>query len=111
MTVCGYCGADDVVGVEAQLRAGGYSWGLGQSQSVRGLGPVKPVAEQTAKPDSYGEYVDESEIWVVVYVSSLDRYFQKYGTTDSYGDDTWDGKFEEVFPQERTVTVYERKSA
>jgi len=110
MAICGHCGADDVVGVEAQLRIHGYDWDYSRARAIGTLGTVTQVAQQTAESDSYGEYGDESEIWVVIRVDALDRYFRKYGVSDSYGSESWNGVFEEVFPQERSVTIYERKS-
>lgn len=52
------------------------------------------------------------EVWFVIKVTSLDgteRFFKKNGYYNSYEGHDWDGSFDEVFPQTKTVTVYEKE--
>lgn len=51
------------------------------------------------------------EVWFVIKVSGLDgteRFFRKNGYYNSYEGHEWDGSFDEVFPQTKTVTIYEK---
>jgi hypothetical protein len=52
------------------------------------------------------------EKWLVVRVTDMDgteRFFKKIGYYSSYEGTSWDGSFHEVFPQQKTVTVYEKE--
>lgn len=52
------------------------------------------------------------EVWFVIKVTSLEgteRFFKKNGYFSSYEGHDWDGSFDEVFPQTKTVTVYEKE--
>lgn len=59
--------------------------------------------------DHYGEYPQgwEGKMWITFRVG--DRFFRKMGSISSYGDENWDGRFQEVFATEKTVTVFESK--
>ncbi len=47
-----------------------------------------------------------TEVWIAVEIEG--RYFKKSGYHQSHYVTEWDGSLEEVSPQEKTVTVYER---
>ena len=49
----------------------------------------------------------EIELVFTLSASGKTRYFKKYGHHISHDGTYWDGEFEEVRPQEKTVTVYE----
>ncbi len=59
--------------------------------------------------DHYGEYPQgwEGQMWITFRVGN--RFFRKLGTISSYGEETWGGRFVEVFKTEKTVTVFEFK--
>lgn len=62
--------------------------------------------------DSYGEYEQgsEEEVFIIFQVDDPPRgilFFKKFGVSDSYGRTNWNGKFRQVFPKVKTVTVYD----
>lgn len=51
----------------------------------------------------------EGDIYLVFEVNG--KFWRKDGTTDSYGDRSWDGKFRQVTRGEVIVTKYEWKES
>jgi hypothetical protein len=50
----------------------------------------------------------DSAVWVVVRVGG--QYFRKEGYYQSHYGTEWDGSVHEVWPKEKTVTVYENNN-
>ena len=65
-------------------------------------GPV--LVTVVAKHEESGNSGYGEAVWVVVKVG--DQFFKKEGYTSSYDSDTFDGRCTEVFPHQKTVTVY-----
>lgn len=65
--------------------------------------------------DSYGEpyqgWTGEASLVFKVLDNGQPRFFKKLGTVDSYSGISWDGRFAEVFPTEKTTTIYEYKES
>jgi hypothetical protein len=83
----------------------------GVSAEVDGI-PIQKVEvfkSSDEVQDYYGEYPQgwEGKMWITFRVGN--RFFRKMGTISSYGDEKWDGRFQEVFATEKTVTVFEFK--
>lgn len=58
--------------------------------------------------DSYG-YPVSNAVWLVFEVKDIHEesaFFKKSGTKSSYGEVTWDGPFERVKPQFRSVSSF-----
>lgn len=62
------------------------------------------VVNEASKTGSEGDW--QTEIYVVVKVG--EQYFRKSGHYASHDGTYWDGRFEEVKPQEKPVTVWDR---
>lgn len=75
----------------------------GYVQDVSGFGRVELVEIMDRVREEQG--LDDQLVYIVVKVNG--KYYKKHGTEDSYGDLDWDGHVREVFPTEKTVTVYE----
>lgn len=87
---------------------GGWNFWYGESHGSVTLAPDLD-AEVIAKGGPTGY---DYEVWFVIKVTSLDgteRFFKKNGYYNSYEGHNWDGSFDEVFPQTKTVTVYEKE--
>lgn len=93
------------------------SWARkGRSETIPGLGKVSVVEVKEDDRDRggyYDEYPDgsTSEGMIVFRVDSEDgetAHFAKYGEYDSYGTESWHGKFLPVKPIEKTVYTYEK---
>lgn len=92
------------------------SWryqGAGYSSDVPGLGTVTlvGVVEDERGHDSFYDYPQGSEgdlsltFWVE-FSDGDERHYQKLGTSDSYGRESWGGGFVEVTPVEKIVFEY-----
>lgn len=66
-----------------------------------GFGKAKIVHEE-GDCEGGGDYS-----CVVRYFEEHDVYIQVTGFYSSYEGTEWDGEFEQVFPKEKTITVYE----
>lgn len=53
-----------------------------------------------------GEHVEI--VFEMMDMDGVTRYFRKTGGYASFAGTYWDGPFEEVFPQQKTITVYEK---
>lgn len=71
---------------------------VNESYDVPGLGVVYVV-------ESIGGYEDGPSTLSLVFRAG-DCYFRKTGSYDSYDGSDWDGPFEMVEPETRTVTAY-----
>lgn len=79
-------------------------YGVGESFDVDITAPTSVEVEVVDITEDYkGAY--EKALAVVLRVGS--QYFRKEGFYASFSGATWDGKLVEVFPQTKTVTVYE----
>lgn len=68
--------------------------------------------EQEWGPKTYDDAYEqgfEGAAWMVLKVVGVDTtlFFRKWGTSNSYGHVSWEGKFEQVTGTEKQVTVYE----
>lgn len=87
--------------------------GVPRTVTVDGL-PINKVElyKQSDNMDAYyGEYPQgwEGDMWATFRVG--DRFFRKMGSISSYGNESWNGPFREVFAVTKTVTVFEFKEA
>lgn len=107
MSDCLKCGFEDA------MSECGYDWWdlFNRSFSlwvngfeVKRLDAVKP---DDSLMDLYGEYPQgyEGSMWMTFQIGN--RFFRKSGTVDSYGNETWNGRFQEVYGKTKTVTVFE----
>lgn len=59
---------------------------------------------------STGTYDDDTYmIFEVVSSDFKSRYFRKFGWTASHDGTYWEGSFDEVAPEQKTITVWRRK--
>lgn len=65
---------------------------------------VFPGIGKATRVDSAGGMDEGSNIWTVFEVGG--RLFRKSGYYASHYGTDWDGAFEEVFPEQKTITVY-----
>lgn len=63
-----------------------------------------PGIGKAMRVDSAGGMDEGSNIWTVFEVGG--RLFRKSGYYASHYGTDWDGAFEEVFPEQKTITVY-----
>ena len=80
---------------------------------INGLGSVLVVDRKgDDRDDGFGgEYrqgsTDELSVTFAVELTGGEtRYFRKYGESDSYGDESWSGRFVEVVPDDKIVVIY-----
>lgn len=75
------------------------------------INKVEVYKQSDNMEDYYGEYPQgwEGDMWVTFRVGN--RFFRKMGSISSYGNESWDGPFREVFATEKVVTVFEFKEA
>ncbi len=103
---------DHAVIINKQIEARWDSWEriaklvLNTTFNVQGVGDVTLRQRETNWDASYGEG-EYSPISLVVQIG--ERYFRKYGTTDSYSEQKWEGTMIEVFPRQEILTRYEEK--
>ncbi len=87
----------------------GYGWNFWYHENIEPTAiAVDLDAEVVAKGGPTGY---DYEVWFVIKVTDLDeneRFFRKTGYHSSYEGYDWDGGFSEVFPKQKTVTVYEK---
>jgi hypothetical protein len=73
---------------------------------------AKIDTDQEWGPKSYDDAYEqgfEGVAWMVLKVVGPDKtlFFRKWGTSNSYGHVSWEGRFEQVTGTEKQVTVYE----
>lgn len=71
--------------------------------TVDGRETTVSLVEEDLGGEGHGE-----SVYVVLKVG--DQLFRKSGYYASHYGTDWDGSFEEVEPQEKTITVYKRKA-
>lgn len=70
-------------------------------------------AGKETRDDRYGDgYGSGSEadhfiLFKVTFPDGAELFYRKKGVFDSYGEERWDGSFEEVVATEKKITVYE----
>lgn len=87
--------------------------GKGTERNVRDLGTVRliDVKDDDRDPQWGSEYAQGSEgdlrlTFEVTFEDGEVAHYQKQGTADSYGRESWDGKFIAVKAVEKTVYEY-----
>lgn len=88
---------------------------LDKTEYVSELGTVRVLhvdSEDGRGENYYGEFPQgstdpRSMVFEVKRANGESHLFQKSGEADSYGDVSWNGKFQAVKPVEKTVTSYE----
>lgn len=84
------------------------AWGhfekISEFTTIDGLG-------DTYLEDSYGGQGQGDEYWLVIRVENggKSRWFKKPGYYQSYSGGELDGNLYEVFPKQKTVTVWEKR--
>lgn len=101
---------------EALLESQSRSWHGVSNYSTHGVvvdgiqvEKVEIYKQSDNMEDYYGDYPQgwEGDMWMTFRVG--DRFFRKMGSISSYGNESWDGPFREVFQTEKVVTVFEFK--
>lgn len=118
MGVCDKCGVDDKWMWEVKIREAGQEEGWGfwartpLGYKVANIELIKVDLGKVVDDywtDSFGQgYSAETSLIFKVWAVEGDRFFQKKGTQDSYGDILWEnGAFDEVKMKRREVSVWE----
>ena len=108
-------GESHAVNIDRDLDSGGWwEWSsgfIGRSRLLPGYGMITLIERKDDTREEMG--LDDQEVYMIFKLEvngTPDRFFKKAGTADSYGDVEWD-RFPliEVYPTEKTITVYEPK--
>lgn len=107
MSDCLKCGFE-----EAMLDKGYDWWDLFNRRFSLRVQGYEVIRLEAVKPDDslmelYGEYPQGYEGKMRMTFQIGDRFFQKLGQVDSYGNESWNGRFQEVYGVTKTVTVFE----
>lgn len=80
-------------------------WSLQSDGYTRMLNDTEVVvlSTQLSEDDEYPQGF-EGTCWILF--KSGDEFFKKFGTFDSYGTRSWDGRFKKVYPVEKTILEY-----
>lgn len=88
-----------------------WSWSeemLRQSyQFKNNPGQVMLIDRNVNTAEEQGEGEQPVNLVFAVDTPGERNYYAKHGYGDSYGEITWQGPFKQVFPKQKTVTVYE----
>ena len=107
-------GESHAVNIDRALDScGWWEWlygSIGRSKNLPGHGVITLIDRKDTRKDLG---LDDQEVHMIFRLETpgtSDRFFKKVGTTDSYGGGEWD-RFPliEVYPTEKTITVYESK--
>lgn len=69
-----------------------------------------PIGELSLEEKASSVESGEGPVWMILRAVDSEGktfFFKKVGRANSYDDTSWEGKFRRVYPQSKTVTVYE----